>query len=118
MSDIREYLLDRFTTDASTLRQRADALRGAPKPSAGPDAVLSAAMADACDHVVALVEQLPVDAPVDAMLDSLKALVPKLMQIAASPEASKSPAIRAVYVGACTRAQELIAKESRMEDTQ
>ena len=111
-SDIREYLLDRFKTDAATLRQRADSLIGVSTPSAGPNAALSTAMADACDHVVALAEQLPEHAPVGVMLDALKVLVPKLLQVANSPEALASPAIRAVYQGACTRAQELIAAET------
>jgi len=111
-ADIREYLLDRFMTDARTLRQRADSLKSVAKPSPGPSAALSTAMADACDHVVALAEQLPEHAPVEVMLEALKFLVPKVMLLANSPAATSSPAIRAVYMGACTRAQELIAAET------
>ena len=111
-ADIREYLLDRFQSDAATLRQRAETLRGASRPSPGPNAALSTSMAEACERVVALAEELPENAPVDVIIDALKLLVPKLMQLANSPEASASPPIRSVYVGACTRAQELIAAES------
>ncbi|MEO7358907.1 MAG: hypothetical protein ABI120_01170 [Gemmatimonadaceae bacterium] len=112
MPDIREYLLDRFMTDAATLRQRANLLKGVTKPSPGPNAALSTAMADACDHVIALTEQLPEHASVDVMLDALTLLVPKLMQLADAPQLATSPAIRSVYIGACTRAHELIAAES------
>ena len=116
-ADIREYLLDRFNTDAATLRQRAHSLKGETKLSPGPNAALSTAMAEACDHVVALAEQLPQHAPVDVMLDALKVLVPKLIQIANSPAVAASPNIRAVYMGACTRAQELIAAETNATET-
>ena len=111
-ADIREYLLDRFRTDATTLRQRADSLNDVSKPSPGPNAALSTAMADACDHVVALAEELPQHVSVHVMLDALKVLVPKLMQVANSPTVVASPSIRAVFMGACTRAQELIAAET------
>ena len=116
-SDIREYLLDRFRTDATTLRQRAEALRAAAKPSPGPNAELSAAMASACDDVVALAEELPEHAPLNVIVDALKVLVPRLLLMASSPEAVASPAIRSVYVGACTRAQELIAAEANAANT-
>ena len=116
-ADIREYLLDRFKTDAATLRLRADSLKGETKLSPGPNAALSTAMANACEHVVALAEELPEHAPVDVMLDALKVLVPKLMQIANSPAVAASPNIRAVYLGACTRAQELIAAETNAAQT-
>ena len=116
-ADIREYLLARFQTDAATLRQRADALNGESKPSPGPNALLSSAMADACDHVAALAEELPQHATVDVMLDALQALVPKLMLVANSPAATTAPAIRAVYMGACTRVQELIAAETNAGET-
>lgn len=115
--DIREYLLDRFRADASTLRQRAASLQGVGKPSAGPNAVLSTAMANACDNVVALAEQLPENASVGVIIEALKMMVPKLTQLANSAEAVASPAIRSVYVGACTRAQELIAAETSAANT-
>ena len=114
--DIREYLLDRFRTDAATLRERADSLNSVTKPSPGPNAALSTAMADACDHVVALAEQLPEHAPVGVMLEALRVLVPKFLHVANSPEAAALPAIRAVYMGACTRAQELIAAETNASE--
>ena len=58
-ADIREYLIERFRTDAQTLRQRAAAIAGAARPAPGPDAALSRAMADACDDVAESFDRCP-----------------------------------------------------------
>lgn len=110
-ADIRDYLIERFRTDGATLRQRAAAISAAPKPPPGPDAALSRGMADACDAVAALAEQLPVRASVEEIIAALKAMLPELQQHANSLQAQKSPAIKSVYVGASTRVQELITAE-------
>ncbi len=111
--DIREYLIERFRADADTLRQRAVAIAGAAKPAPGPDVTLSRAMADACDDVAALAAQLPERASVDEIVDALQALLPQLAARTTSVQAQKAPALKAVYVGASTRVQELIAAELR-----
>lgn len=110
-ADIREYLIERFRGDATTLRQRATSLAGAKKPSPGPDAALSHAMATACEDVVALAEQLPVNAPLDEIVAALQAMLSELSKRANSPAASAAPALRSVYAGATTRVQELITAE-------
>lgn len=111
-ADIRDYLIDRFRGDAETLRQRAASLAGAKKPSPGPDAALSSAMAAACEDVVALAEALPENAPLDEIVSALHRMVPELSNRANSPGAMASPAVRSVYAGACTRVQELISAET------
>ncbi|MBC8088693.1 MAG: hypothetical protein H7Z40_15625 [Phycisphaerae bacterium] len=111
--DIREYLIERFRGDAETLRQRATAIAGATKPAPGPDATLSRAMADACDEVAALAEGLPVRASMEEIIPALQALLPQLSTRAMSPQAQQAPALKAVYMGASTRVQELIAAELR-----
>lgn len=110
-ADIREYLIERFRTDGATLRHRAAAITAAPKPPPGPDAVLSRGMADACDDVVALAEQLPSRASVEEIIAALKALLPELAALGSSAQSQKWPAIKSVYVGASTRVQELITAE-------
>lgn len=109
--DLREYLIERFRTDATTLRQRAAAIAGAAKPAPGPDAALSRAMADACDDVATLAEQLPSRATVEEIVAALRALLPELMTRAHNTQSQKAPAIKSVYIGASTRVQELIAAE-------
>lgn len=110
-ADIRDYLIERFKTDGATLRHRAEAIAAAPKPPPGPDATVSRGMADACDEVAALAEQLPVRASVEEIIAALKALLPRLQALANGPHAQKTPAIKSVYVGASTRIQELITAE-------
>lgn len=111
-ADIRDYLIERFRGDAETLRQRAASLVGAKKPSPGPDAALSSAMAAACDDVVGLAEGLPVNAPLHEIVSALQLMVPELTKRASAPASMAAPAIRSVYAGACTRVQELIAAET------
>ena len=111
-SDIRSYLVERFRSDAATLRQRAAAIASAPKPIAGPDAMLSRRMADACDEVASLSELLPTTCTLNEMLIALHGLVPELQRRANDSQLNALPAVRSVYVGAATRVQELIAAES------
>ncbi|MEO7996009.1 MAG: hypothetical protein ABI852_01125 [Gemmatimonadaceae bacterium] len=111
-ADIRDYLIERFRGDAETLRARAASLAGVKKPSPGPDAALSTAMAVACDDVVGLAEQLPVNAPLNEIVSALQLMVPELTTRANAPASMAAPAIRSVYAGACTRVQELISAET------
>lgn len=107
-SEPRAYLLERFRSDAVTLRQRADALRAARAAGdapPGPDAATSERMARACDDVVAMLEAIPDGDDASAVLSSIAALSPLLDQ-RAQREASV-PAIRAVYAGAATRIREV-----------
>jgi hypothetical protein len=112
-ADIREYLMERFHSDAETLRQRAAALQSAAKPATGPDAALSLAMAQACDEVAALAELLPQSAALPEMLVALNAMLPALNSRAGDPALARTPAVRAVYAGAVTRIQEVIGAEAR-----
>lgn len=107
--DARQYLLDRFTTDASALRARADALRTAAQPSPGPDAGTSLRMAEACEHVAQLVGAVPEGEPPGIMLQSLSALTLPLEELARTHAAA--PAVRSVYAGAATRIRELLEAE-------
>lgn len=114
MSDIRSYLVERFRSDAATLRQRSDGLSSVSGTVVGPDAALSRHMADACDEVAGLAELLPADCSVTDILVALQHLLPELARRAADPALSAAPAVRSVYAGAATRVQELIAAESRL----
>lgn len=113
--DIRDYLIDRFGSDARTLRERAavlaDAKKKGQKPAPGPDAGVSLAMAEACEDVVQLAHKLPEHAPLADIIDALKLMLPELHSRANSSASQKSPPVRSVYVGAGTRVQELIAAE-------
>lgn len=117
-ADIREYLIERFRADAITLRDRvrmlqASSARPGSKPVAGPDVALSAAMADACDHVVELATQLPERASLEDIVAALRSLLPTLTAHGSGAPASVPPAVRSVYAGAATRVVELIAAETR-----
>ena len=107
--DARQYLLDRFITDAATLRGRAATLRNAP-PAAGPDATTSTKMAEACDRVAELIQSLPDDEPPGIMLQSLATLTLPLEEL--SRKQAEAPAVRAVYAGAATRIRELLEAEA------
>lgn len=104
--DPRSYLLDRFTTDATTLRERAALLAGKPAPAHGPNAAASERMAEACDHVVTLISDLGND--VHEQLERLDELLP---QIAALAERATDAFVRSVYGGAATRIAEIVTKE-------
>jgi hypothetical protein len=110
--DIRDYLLERFSADASTLRQRAASMQGLKKAPSGPSAAVSSAMADACDQVVRLATGLPEDATVDEIVSALREMMPELEKLAGSQTAAANAPVRAVYMGAITRVQELIAAET------
>jgi hypothetical protein len=106
----REYLLSRFRTDADTLRQRAESLSSGP-PQPGPDAVMSRAMATACNDVVAMVEAIPEQSDAVGMIGTLTALIPLLDVRAAAVK--NMPPVRAVYAGAATRIREVADAEAR-----
>lgn len=104
--DPRSYLLDRFTTDATTLRGRATLLAGKPAPAHGPNAAASERMAEACDHVVALLDDLS-----DNVVEQLEGLDALLPQLAALAERATDAFVRSVYGGAATRIAEIVTKE-------
>jgi hypothetical protein len=107
--DARQYLLDRFVTDAATLRARAASLRGG-SPAPGPDAATSERMAEACDRVAALIESVPPNEPPGIMLQSLATLTLPLEEL--SRKQSDAPAVRSVFAGAATRIRELLEAEA------
>ncbi len=104
------YLLDRFRTDAETLRQRAAALRMAPTQP-GPDAATSQRMAEACDTVIAMIEAIPAADDSVVVASSLTALIPLLERHATM--VASAPPVRAVYAGAATRIREVVDAELR-----
>jgi hypothetical protein len=104
--DPRSYLLDRFASDAATLRERAAQLAGKPSPAHGPDAVASERMAEACDHVGALLTDLS-----EHVLEQLAALDELLPRLAALAERAEDAFVRSVYGGAATRISDIVAKE-------
>ncbi len=100
----RDYLVNRFQTDAVVLRERVALLaRGTKVP--GPDAATSSRMADACDEVVAMLLAIASHGDASAELDAIMALVPLLEHRAT--EQQSNPAIRSVYAGAATRIREV-----------
>ena len=99
----RNYLRDRFQSDADALHARALALDGGALP-AGPNAATSRQMAAACAAVVSMLDALP-----DAF-EAIVSLLP-LLERRAVQEAS-APLVRAVYVGAATRIREIVRAES------
>jgi len=103
------YLLDRFRTDADTLRARAATLRNGPAQP-GPDANMSTAMANACDTVTAMLQAVPATADAPDILASLQALIPLLEKHA---HAEAAPPVRAVYAGAATRVREVTDAEAQ-----
>lgn len=109
----REYLVNRFRTDAVALRERIESMsRGAKLP--GPDAGTSRYMADACDEVAGMVQALASNGDAQAAVDALLALVPLLEQ--RSQQHAAVPAVRAVYQGAATRIREVHEAEQRSLD--
>lgn len=105
-----QYLLGRFRTDASALRERAAALRNQ-KPKGGPDAATSLRMAEACDEVVAMIGAIPENDDPAVVIEALTALIPLLERRANA--VSGSPPVRAVFVGAATRIREIADAEAR-----
>ena len=104
--DPRTYLLDRFATDATTLRSRADMLAGKPAPEHGPDSATSRAMAKACDEVIALLNNLPFEGE-DELLNALDKLGPELHSQA---EDESNAFVRSVYAGAAVRIEDIVQK--------
>ncbi len=104
--DPRTYLLDRFATDATTLRARAELLAGKPAPEHGPDSESSLAMAQACDEVIALLNDLTVETE-HQLLDALDTLGPELHSQA---EDESNAFVRSVYAGAATRIEDIVQK--------
>ncbi len=106
----REYLANRFQTDAAVLRERVALMaRGTKVP--GPDAATSSRMADACDEVVAMLLAIVGNGDADVELDAIMALVPLLEHRAA--EHLLNPAVRSVYAGAATRIREVRSAEAQ-----
>ena len=106
----RDYLVNRFQTDAVVLRERVALLaRGTKVP--GPDAATSSRMADACDEVVAMLLAIASHGDASVELDAIMALVPLLEHRAT--EQQSNPAIRSVYAGAATRIREVRLAEAR-----
>jgi hypothetical protein len=109
----RDYLVDRFRTDALVLRERADAAAtGQPRP--GPDAATSRKMAEACEDVSAMLQAIATNGTVATTLDALQALVPLLEQRA---QQQRAPAVRSVYAGAATRIREVRQAEEQAAGT-
>ncbi len=104
--DPRTYLLDRFATDATTLRSRAEMLAGRPAPEHGPDAQASRAMADACDEVIAMLNGITAETDAD-LLDALDTLGPKLHSEA---EDQSNAFVRSVFAGAAARIEDIVNK--------
>jgi len=106
----REYLVNRFQSDATVLRARVALMaRGTKVP--GPDSATSNRMADACDEVVAMLLAIAGNGHADAELDAIMALVPLLDHRAA--EQQSNPAVRSVYAGAATRIREVRSAEAQ-----
>jgi hypothetical protein len=106
----REYLLDRFQTDAAVLRERVSLMaRGTKVP--GPDAKTSSQMADACDEVASMLLAIVSNGDAEAALDAIMALVPLLEHRA--DEQKSNPAVRSVYAGAATRIREVRSAEAQ-----
>lgn len=106
----RDYLVNRFQSDAVVLRERVALLaRGTKVP--GPDAATSSRMADACDEVVAMLLAIASHGDASAELDAIMALVPLLEHRAT--EQQSNPAIRSVYAGAATRIREVRLAEAQ-----
>jgi hypothetical protein len=104
----REYLIARFRSDTTSLRERTESLRrGASIP--GPDLETSRRMADACEAVAEILAAIAPGDDVQQELDALFALVPLLEERAEQQAAT--PAVRAVYAGAATRIREVRTAE-------
>jgi len=107
----REYLVNRFQSDAVVLRERVALMaRGTKVP--GPDAATSSRMADGCDDVVAMLLAIASSSDADADLDAIMALIPLLEHRAA--EQKSNPAVRSVFAGAATRIREVRSAEAQL----
>ncbi|WP_373060676.1 hypothetical protein [Gemmatimonas sp.] len=106
----RDYLVNRFQSDAAALRERVALMaRGTKVP--GPDAATSSRMADGCDEVVAMLLAIAGTGNANTDLDAIMALVPLLEHRAV--EQKSNPAVRSVYAGAATRIREVRSAEAQ-----
>lgn len=106
------YLLDRFATDAVTLRARTDLLVGKPAPEHGPDGNASREMAEACEQVIAMLKDLEQQSD-DELLDALDALGPELHALS---ERAPNDFVRSVYGGAATRIEQVVQRARGDDD--
>ena len=109
----RDYLIERFESDAAMLRERVAVLARGTKV-AGPDAATSRGMADGCEEVAAMLRAIVSTGDASRDLEAVMALVPLLEHRAA--ESKLLPAVRAVYVGAATRIREVWLAEARLAE--
>ena len=109
----RDYLVERFESDAAMLRERVAVLARGTKV-AGPDAATSRGMADGCEEVAAMLRAIVSTGDASRDLEAVMALVPLLEHRAA--ESKLLPAVRAVYVGAATRIREVWLAEARLAE--
>jgi hypothetical protein len=109
----RDYLVERFESDAAMLRERVAVLARGTKV-AGPDAATSRGMADGCEEVAAMLRAIVSTGEASRDLEAVMALVPLLEHRAA--ECKLLPAVRAVYVGAATRIREVWLAEARLAE--
>jgi hypothetical protein len=110
-SPIAEHLAERFASDARALRARADALAAAARAPGGarpvgPNAESTRRMADACDRVRALFDDVPDD-------DAARALLPTLAGLVAGARADDE---RHVYAGAVSRLGDALRGDAGDED--
>ena len=109
----RDYLIERFESDAAMLRERVAVLARGTKV-AGPDAATSRGMADGCEEVAAMLRAIVSTGEASRDLEAVMALIPLLEHRAAEPKLL--PAVRAVYVGAATRIREVWLAEARLAE--
>ena len=109
----RDYLVERFESDAAMLRERVAVLARGTKV-AGPDAATSRGMADGCEEVAAMLRAIVSTGEASRDLEAVMALVPLLEHRAA--ESKLLPAVRAVSVGAATRIREVWLAEARLAE--
>jgi hypothetical protein len=109
----RDYLVERFESDAAMLRERVAVLARGTK-MAGPDAATSRGMADGCEEVAAMLRAIVSTGDASRDLEAVMALVPLLEHRGAEPKLL--PAVRAVYVGAATRIREVWLAEARLAE--
>lgn len=108
-SPLAAHLADRFAADARGLRARAAALAGT-RRGGGPDAASYTRMADACDRVRAIFEEVA-----DVMRDdaALRDVMPRIAGLVAG---ARSPDERNVYAGAVVRLTEGLEGGDETED--
>ncbi|MCU0636490.1 MAG: hypothetical protein MUE41_16600 [Gemmatimonadaceae bacterium] len=96
-AEIHALLIERFTTDARTLRERAQG-----PARAGPSAAVSTALAEACEAIVSLIDAT---APEREALSALGRTLDA--RAAGAPEAAQP-----VWRGGAMRVRELLALDT------